>query len=93
MNELSDLLPLYLDNDHSRIRCVGGPSDGKTLTWSTGEPPFRVTFPVDPGPPTLASLTEPLRPLATADYRPRLDNVGKPSRDDDGTLVYEYVSQ
>ena len=93
MSEPAELLPLYLDNDRTRIRCVGGPSDGKTLTWATGEPPYRVTLPVDPGPPTLADLTAPLQPLAKADYRPRLDDLGQPSRDDDGTLVYEYTGQ
>lgn len=91
MSEPADLLPLYRDNDHTRVRFVGGPGDGRTMTWATGEPPFGITLPVDTGPPTLAGLTAPLRPLPTAHYRPRLDEVGQPSRDDDGTLVYEYV--
>ena len=93
MSDLDNLLPYYRDNDHTRVRFIGGPGDGRTLTWTTGEPPFRITLPVDPGPPTLADLTAPLHPIAKAYYRPRLDDLGQPSRDDDGTLVYEYDGQ
>jgi len=88
-----DLLPLYRDNDHTRVRFVGGPNDGKTVTWASGEPPHRIRLPVDPGLPTLADLADPLQPLAIALYCPRLDDLGQPSRDDDGTLVYKYVGQ
>ena len=93
MSEPSELLPLYLDNDHTRVRFVGGPGDGRTMTWATGEPPFGIVLPADTGPPTLADLTAPLQPLPTAQYRPRLDESGQPSRDDDGTLVYEYAGR
>ena len=93
MNEAADLLPLYRDDDRTHVRFVGGPGDGRTLTWATGEPPYRIVLPVDPGPPTLAELTGPWRPLEKAYYRPRLDGLGQPSRDDDGTLVYEYDGQ
>lgn len=93
MSEPGDLLPLYLDNDHTRVRFVDGPGDGKTMTWATGEPPHGIVLPVDTGPPTLADLTAPLWPLPQAHYRPRLDGLGQPSRDDDGTLVYEYTGQ
>ena len=93
MSEPAELLPLYRDNDHTRVRFTGGPSDGKTVTWTSGEPPHGIRLPVDPGPPTLADLADPFRPLAIALYRPRLDGVGQPGRDDDGTLVYEYVGQ
>lgn len=93
MREPGDLVPLYLDSDATRVRFTGGPSDGRTLAWATGEPPHRIVLPVDQGPPTLADLTAPLRPLPTAGYRPRLDELGQPSRDDDGTLVYEYTGR
>lgn len=93
MSEPGDLLPLYLDNDRTRVRFIGGPGDGRTMAWSTGVPPHRIVLPVDTGPPTLADLTAPIRPLPKAFYRPRLDDLGQPSRDDDGTLVYEYDGQ
>jgi hypothetical protein len=93
MSEPGDLLPLYLDSDATRVRFIGGPNDGQTVTWGTGEPPQGIRLPVEPGPPTLADLTAPFRPLAIAVYRPRLDRLGQPSRDDDGTLVYEYAGQ
>ena len=93
MSEANDLLPLYRDDDRTRVRFIGGPGDGRTLTWATGVPPFQIVLPVDQGPPTLADLTAPLRPLEKAYYRPRLDDLGQPSRDDDGTLVYEYNGQ
>lgn len=93
MSDLDELLPLYRDDDHTRVRFIGGPGDGRTMTWATGEPPFRIQLPVDTGPPTLADLAAPLRPLATAIYRPKLDDLGQPSRDDRGTLIYEYVGQ
>lgn len=93
MSDLGELLPLYRDDDRTRVRFVGGPGDGRAMTWATGEPPFGIVLPVDTGPPTLADLTAPIRPLPTAHYRPRLDGLGQPSRDDDGTLVYEYVGR
>jgi hypothetical protein len=93
VSEPDELLPLYRDNDHTRVRFVDGPSDGETVTWTTGEPPSGIRLPVDPGLPTLADLADPFQPLAIALYRPRLDGIGQPSRDDDGTLVYEYVGQ
>ena len=93
MSNLDDLLPLYRDNDHTRVGFVGGPCDGRTMTWATGEPPQGITLPVDPGPPTLDDLAAPLRPITNAVYCPQLDKLGQPSRDDDGTLVYEYFSQ
>jgi hypothetical protein len=86
----ADLLPLYLDSDATRVRFIDGPGDGRSVTWTTGVPPLGIVLPVDTGPPTLADLTAPFRPLPKALYRPRLDDLGQPSRDDDGTLVYEY---
>ncbi|MGW4560079.1 hypothetical protein ACWEOV_41690 [Streptomyces sp. NPDC004365] len=92
MSNAGELLPLYRDDYHTRIRFTGGPGDCRTITWATGEPPFGVVLPIEPGPPTLAELDGPLRPLGRAFYRaPR--RPGQPSRDDDGTLVYEYDGQ
>lgn len=93
MRLTADLIPLYRDDDRTHVRFTGGPGDGRTLTWATGEPPYRIVLPVDPGPPTLADLTAPPRPIPKAYYRPKLDDLGQPSRDDDGTLVYEYGGQ
>ncbi|MFI1472051.1 hypothetical protein [Streptomyces wuyuanensis] len=95
MNDVGELLPLYRDDDRTRIRFAGGPGDGRTITWATGEPPFGVELPINQGLPTLAELDGPPGPVvrAAALYRPRLDGLGHPSRDDDGTLVYEYDGQ
>jgi hypothetical protein len=93
MSDVDDLLPLYRDDDNTRVRFVGGPCDGRALAWATGEPPSGIVLPVDTGPPTLADLTAPLQPIPKAYYRPHLDEVGQPSRDDDGTLVYECDGQ
>lgn len=93
MTEPSELLPLYRDDDHTLVRFTGGPGDGRTMTWSTGEPPIAIQLTIDTGPPTMADLTAPLQPIPTALYQPRLDESGHPSRADDGTLVYEYIGQ
>jgi len=50
-------------------------------------------LPNGPGPPTLAELDGPPRPLARASHRPLLDGLGQSNRDDDGTLMYEYDGQ
>ena len=65
-----------------RIRFIGGPHDGTTQTWTTREPPPLIQLPYTP---------QPLTPHDTATYQPRLDESHLPARDDDGTIVYEYV--
>ncbi|TXJ78609.1 hypothetical protein E2C11_16515 [Streptomyces lavendulae] len=93
MSEPIDLLPFYRDDDRTRVRFVGGPCHGRTMLWATGEPPTAIQLPVDTGPLTVADLTAPPRPEPTSLYTPRLDAGGQPSRDDDGTLVYEHTGQ
>lgn len=92
-----DLVPLYTDDTTIRIRRVGGPEDGQTLTWDTpgGRLPPVVYLPVDPGLPSLcdydlAPVTNPSLSLRVAVYRPQLDEYGLPSRDDAGVYRYEY---
>ncbi|TGZ14728.1 hypothetical protein DV517_62110 [Streptomyces sp. S816] len=89
MTDPTDLLPFYRDDDRTRVRFVGGPCHGRTILWGTGTPPDGIVLPVDPG-PTVADVLDPYRPLEKAFYIPRLDAAGHPSRDDDGTLVYEH---
>ncbi|MFK0140697.1 hypothetical protein [Streptomyces murinus] len=93
MTDPTDLLPLYRDDDRTRVRFVSGPSDGRTMTWASGEPPLAIELPVNTGPLDVAELMAPPRPEPTVAYTPRLDPTGRPSRDDDGTLVYEYNGQ
>lgn len=93
MSEPGDLVPLYLDNDATRMRIIGGPHDGQIVKLASSKPLDRVFMLVDPGPPTLVDPSEPLVPFQQAAYRPRLDAYGQPSRGDDGTLVYEYDGQ
>lgn len=90
MSEPGDLVPLYLDSDATCVRIVGGPHDGQLVKLSSSKPLDRLFMLVDPGPPTLVDTSEPLVPFTKAAYRPRLDAYGQPSRDDDGTLVYEH---
>lgn len=88
MSEPGDLLPLYRDNDHTRVRFIGGPRDGHVATWASGKPPPRIVLPVLQ-PLVLADVQSGRNvPLRIAAYDPVLDEVGFPRRDDDGTLVY-----
>ncbi|MGW4757737.1 hypothetical protein [Streptomyces chartreusis] len=76
------LIPLYRDSDHTRVRFTGGPHDGETRTLSTGTPPPLIRLPHAP---------QPLGPVEIAAYKPSLDEHYLTKRDDDGTLVYEYI--
>lgn len=98
MSEPGDLLPLYLDSDTTRIRLIGGTRNGKVVTLSTGEPPPRLEVAVErplsdwfkPG----SDLTDPCTPsFLRAAYAPMLDEVGYPSRTDDGVLLYECIEE
>ncbi|MGW6292468.1 hypothetical protein [Streptomyces sp. NPDC055058] len=83
-----DLVRLYRDDDHTTVRVVGGPCDGQTLTWSTSEPPMMIRLPVEEAPADVVlGLT---RGPTIAHYDQALDALGRPRRDDDGTLVYTY---
>lgn len=89
-----DLIPLYTNDTAIRIRCVGGPMDGQTLTWDApgGAPPLRVRLLVEAGLPSLTLARGDLYPsdcLPVAVYQPRRDH-GCPSRDDGGVYLYEY---
>jgi hypothetical protein len=87
MSEHSDLLPLYLDSDATRIRLLGGPNNGAVVTWSTGAPPPVIETAVPE--PISTLLADPTPTLRKAAYRPMLDSLGFPSRTDNGTLLYE----
>lgn len=89
-----ELVSLYRDDDRTRCRFIGGPGDGTTLTIPDSKPPMRLLHPIDPGPPTLADLDGPPSPsVRAAEYEPVLDELGFPSRTDDGAYRYEYRGQ
>jgi hypothetical protein len=91
MSGVDDLVRLYRDDDATPIRCLGGPCDGRTLSWSTSEPPMMIRLPVEEG-PTAAVLGQASKP-AIAQYDQTLDGTGFPQRDQDGTLLYTYRGQ
>lgn len=92
MSEPGDLLPLYLDSDATRARLLGGPRNGAILTLSNGAAPPLLEVAVEI--PISVYLNDPAAPsFRKAAYRPMLDEVGYPSRTDDGTLLYECVQE
>ncbi|MEV7712301.1 hypothetical protein [Streptomyces sp. NPDC088270] len=91
MSGMDDLVHLYREDDHTPIRFLGGPSDGRTLTWSTSEPPVMIRLPVEEGP--AAAVLDMASEPATAQYDQALDDLGHPKRDEDGALVYTYSGQ
>jgi hypothetical protein len=91
MGSTDDLVRLYRDDDHTPVRCLGGPCDGQTLNWSTGEPPMMIRLPVEEG-PAAAVLGLTSKPTI-AQYDQALDGLGCPRRDEDGTLIYTYRGQ
>ncbi|WP_079143793.1 hypothetical protein [Streptomyces luteocolor] len=88
MVSADDLMRLYRDDDHTPVRCVGGPCDGQTLTWSTSEPPPMIRLVVEEAPAAAVLGLTNKPPIAH--YGQALDRQGSPRRDDDGTLVYTY---
>lgn len=73
----------------SRLRFVGGPADGRTLTTSGDDPPPRYLIPM---PPSITELlADPLAagPIPVAEYEP-LRESGWPRRADDGAYLYGY---
>jgi hypothetical protein len=91
MGTADDLVRLYRDDDHTQVQCVGGPCDGRTLNWSTGEPPMMIRLPVEEGP--AAAVLGLTRKSAIAQYDQAKDGTGCPQRNDHGALVYTYRGQ
>lgn len=72
---------------------VGGPQDGKSSTVQDESMPPVLRLAVEQGSPF--SLDEPpsLYPPSQATYRLMFDELGFPSRADDGAYRYEYTGQ
>lgn len=88
MGSMDDLMRLYRKDDHTQIRFLGGPRNGQTLTWSTGEPPtvIRVAVEEEPAAAVLSLTDGP----TIAHYYWALDELGCPRRDDDGSCIFTY---
>lgn len=72
-----------------RIRFVGGPADGRTLTIPDDQPPPIYLVPIVP--PVSALLASPLESeqLRAAEYEPQLQD-GWPCRADDDAYLYVH---
>lgn len=76
-----------------RILFIGGPQDGKSATIRSERPPPVLHQAVNQGLPFSLNEPSPLYPPPQASYRLVLDDLGVPSRADDGAYRYKYTGQ
>lgn len=88
-----DALPVWVEySDQCEVECVGGPHDGRRVTWNSAEPPFAVDLPVDEGVAGLlaAAQGELVSALRKATYVPLRGDGGFFSRTQDGAWRYRF---
>ena len=80
-------------NDVERVVLVGGPNDGQQMTIPAGRYMWRTVVPEPPATLYAADFdpAADLYPMPTADYHVRIDGTGRPSRRDDGVLIYDFA--
>lgn len=86
-------LPVWVEYpDRCEVECVGGPHNGKRMTWSSAEPPFAIDLPLDEGLEGLlrAAQSEPATVLRKATYVPLMGDGGFFSRTQDGAWRYTF---
>ena len=85
-------------SEPSRVRFIGGPSDGLTMPWYDDPPPPSIRLPAKQNRWELPALnahqeqTDPLMESPDALYYLARDERGYPSRADDGALRYQFHS-
>lgn len=88
-----ETLPVWVEYpDRCEVECVGGPHDGKRMTWSSAEPPSAVNLPIDEGIGGLLAAAQNPDPVASslriATYVPLMGDGGFFSRTQDGAWRY-----
>ncbi|SCE58518.1 hypothetical protein GA0115253_107854 [Streptomyces sp. Termitarium-T10T-6] len=86
-------LPVWVEYpDRCEVECVGGPHDGRRMTWNSAEPPVAIDLPVDEGISSLlaAAQGEPASVVRHAAYAPLMDDGGFFSRTQDGAWRYSF---
>ncbi|MEU5976365.1 hypothetical protein [Streptomyces sp. NPDC047315] len=84
-----DALPVWVEYpDRCEVECVGGPHDGKRITWPSAEPPLGIQLPIDEGTAALIDARPAESSTRTVLYEPLFGEGGFVSRTNDGAWRY-----